>query len=579
MKQFFAKFLNRFYDHNIELEKRMGTMFITIGTIAALCGLFVCLAAQASLWGIFLVGAIFLMIPPIMVISIRSGHRDAGRIVIIGAVIAAIPVVWFTCGGLHSGCSIWFVFEFFFIAIALRGTPLRVALGIASTLDLLCYVVSIFFPQYVFAYTGELNVFVATGGSMAIVSATVVLTVAFQKNIYNHERSELLRTRSSLQQANNYQKAFLANMSHEVRTPINAIIGMNEMILRENNIDEARKYATDIQRASEELLALVNDMLDFSRIESGNMEIVDGEYSVEELVSHCFNIANGRARDKGLDFYIRNNPKIPCTLLGDEPRIRQIISNLLSNSIVYTQRGYVSMTLDMERPENGVPILRVAIKDTGIGISPEKLDKIFDVGQAMDSFQNPNKKGSGLGLVISRNLVELMGGTIEIFSKEQEGTEIVINLPQQIVDDTPMGLFHVDTTDMPHTYEEHFHAPQASILVVDDIDLNLKVITGLLKRTQIKVDTALSGMAALEKCRVNKYDVIFMDHMMPEMDGIETFHRIRDEIPLNGDTPVVMLTANAIVGVKKDYLQEGFSDYISKPVKPDLLERVLRKYV
>ena len=579
LKQLWEKIKKRFYNHEADLESRLGTMFISIGVIAALCGLFVCMGAQVSRGGIITVGAIFVLTPLIMTVAYKLGRQDIGRVIMIVGVAIGIPIVWLTSGGVNSGCNVWFVFEFFFIALALKGIPLIVALVCATGLDSLCYWLSAAHPEYVFIIQDPERVYVSTCGSVIIVSIALILTVQFQKHIYNNEREVLLKTQSNLEHANHYQKAFLSNMSHEIRTPLNAIMGMNEMILRENNIDEVKKYAREIREASQSLLAIVNDMLDFTRLESGNMEIHTEDYAPTDLLNTCYVAYKGRVKERNLDLFIKNNPKIPAKLHGDPSRIQQVISHLLGNSLQFTEKGYITLTFDMERQPQEEILLVIRVDDSGKGIPEAEKEEIYDIFRRETDAAGKAMQGTGLGIAITKNLVELMGGTLEFESKVGEGTTFIAKVPQRIVDATPMGLFHKEDPNASHVYEEGFHAPDARVLVVDDIDLNLKVIKGLLKKTQVQVDTALSGREAVDKCRVNHYQVIFMDHMMPEMDGIEAFHIIRNEIELNRDTPVVMLTANAIVGARNDYLAEGFSDYISKPVKADLLEKVLRKYI
>lgn len=383
--------------------------------------------------------------------------------------------------------------------------------------------------------------------------------------------------------ANQAKATFLANMSHEIRTPINAILGMDDMILRESTEAPVLEYAKDIQSASRSLLALINDILDFSKIESGKLEILPVEYDTSSLLNDCYNMTAGRAKAKNLDFRIENNPLVPRHLLGDEIRIRQIIINLLNNAVKYTPDGSVILTLNGTKIDDTQYLLQITVSDTGIGIAPESRDKLFDAFQRMDELKNRNIEGTGLGLAITKQLVDLMNGTISIESEYGSGSVFRVELPQTVIGKEKLGNFSTKYTK-PVTdikvYQESFHAPEGHILVVDDIPINLKVITALLKNTQLQIDTAESGQQCLNMIKENTYHIIFLDHMMPEMDGIETLRQMQ-LIPdnKNKNTPVIMLTANAIVGAKEEYLTTGFKDYLSKPVQADKLEEMILKYL
>ena len=393
---------------------------------------------------------------------------------------------------------------------------------------------------------------------------------------------QMQQLKDEADKANQAKSAFLSNMSHEIRTPINAVMGMNEMILRESNAPKIQEYAQNIQFASNTLLSIVNDILDLSKIESGKMELSDGEYKVEQLVYDCYVMVSSRANDKGLELIVKNNEKMPCALYGDEFRIRQIITNLLTNAIKYTKNGSVMLSFDGQVIEERLQ-LEVSVKDTGIGIRKENIDKLFDAFQRVDLKKNKEIEGTGLGLAITKQLVDIMGGTIEVQSTYGEGSCFTVRLPQKIMDFQPVGNFYnvgKDGQKKKENYQKQFEAPDASILAVDDVDMNLVVIKCLLKETKVQIDTAKSGQECLRKTKEKKYDIIFMDHMMPEMDGVETLQQMRNrEDCLNPDTPVIALTANAITGVRDMYLQAGFVDYLSKPVEGSALESMIIEYL
>ena len=375
---------------------------------------------------------------------------------------------------------------------------------------------------------------------------------------------------------------FLANMSHEIRTPINTIIGMNEMILRENRDESVHEYAHNVDNASKMLLGLVNDVLDFSKIESGKMEIVNGEYHLSKLLADVVNGTRVKAEAKNIVFREDIDPTLPSVLFGDEIRIRQILNNLLSNAVKYTQNGSVSLFIRGIR-DNGKLIMHMSVEDTGMGIKPEDMEGLFDSFRRLEEDKNRFIEGTGLGLNITKQLVTMMGGYVTVTSEYGKGSCFTVNIPQQIVNDMPLGkLEDAYRRDIIDKKEEKFvlYAPTAEILVVDDNKMNLSVVSSLLKRTAVRLTLAGSGTECLELCRKYKYDLILMDHMMPEQDGIETLHMLRkDRNSRNRTTDVIVLTANAIAGMAKMYIDEGFTDYLSKPIVAHELEKMIAAYL
>ena len=383
-------------------------------------------------------------------------------------------------------------------------------------------------------------------------------------------------------QANAAKSAFLANMSHEIRTPINAVIGMNEMILRESKEVDTIKYAQNAAAASESLLSLINDILDFSKIESGKMELVEETYKLDELIKNLVTMIQTRAENKGLTFNVNVDENIPNELFGDSVRIRQVAVNFLTNAVKYTQVGNVWLNVEYKVQDNDTINLTFAVKDTGIGIHEEDKNKLFKDFERFDSKKNKNIEGTGLGLAITNKLVQMMKGKIDVESVYGEGSTFTVTLPQKVMGTGKVGSFaeKLSSTKKQEAYKVSFIAPEAEVLVVDDNEMNLLVATSLLKATQIQVDTAISGMEALKKLEVKKYDVIFLDQMMPSLDGIETL-KLAKEMPNNKsiDSPVIALTANAISGAKEMFLREGFNDYLSKPINAVELEKMLMEYL
>lgn len=398
----------------------------------------------------------------------------------------------------------------------------------------------------------------------------------------NHRLLDALRKEKRSQQeaeaANMAKSSFLANMSHEIRTPINAILGMNEMILREEKDPAIRGYAGNIQASGNSLLSIVSDVLDISKIESGKLEIIPVDYEVNSLISDCCNMAAGRAKAKELELLVECADNVPMKLCGDETHIRQIIMNLLTNAVKYTEKGTVKLIVSGSFNDGGF-VLKVDVSDTGIGIAEENLPQLFTQFQRFDLQRNRNIEGTGLGLSIVKRLCDLMSGTITARSVLGSGSTFTVELPQKVVDSTPCGGVNLNySAGAEHEYHHSFEAPEAKILAVDDLPVNLLVIANLLKETRIKIDTAGSGRECMDKCSQQKYDLILMDHMMPEMDGVQTFEKLHgDKSSPNFETPVIMLTANALAGMREQYMDVGFADYVSKPVRGAKLEEAIRR--
>ncbi|MBE6845371.1 MAG: response regulator [Ruminococcus sp.] len=398
------------------------------------------------------------------------------------------------------------------------------------------------------------------------------------------ENDALRQEKMIAENANKAKSDFLANMSHEIRTPINAIIGMNEMVLRESEKQTVLEYASNIQAASNTLLSTVNDILDFSKIESGKMEIIVSEYNLGKVLNDVITMIEVKAKQKNLTFSVHVDENIPEKLIGDEIRIKQVLINLLNNAVKYTPNGFIELEIKGSTDANSDTVnLEMAVKDSGIGIQKENLAAMFEGFQRFDIIKNRHIEGSGLGLAITHKIITMMQGRIDVDSVYGEGSVFTIYVSQKIAGNERIGNFeskYRKTYASKSKYSASFTAPEAEILVVDDNSMNITVITNLLKNTLVKLTTCMSGYEALEIMETKKFDIVLLDHMMPEMDGIQTLHCVM-QIPdhLNADTPFIALTANAIAGVKNMYLSEGFTDYISKPVDAVALEEMLAKYI
>lgn len=391
--------------------------------------------------------------------------------------------------------------------------------------------------------------------------------------------SELEKAKTEAEEANRAKSQFLARVSHEIRTPINSVLGMNEMIIRESNEGNIRQYAEDVKDSSVLLLSLINEILDSSKIESGKMELVPVNYEMSSLLNDVYNMINIKASEKGLELVFDIDANAPEGCFGDDKRIRQILINLLTNAVKYTEKGRVTFSLNCRR-EGENAVFRYSVRDTGIGIRKEDIGKIYDEFQRIDMTRNKNVEGTGLGMSIVQRLLRLMDSEIVIESEYEKGSEFSFELVQRIVNDKPIGNFRERVEDASEKKESKlcFTAPDAVILVVDDYRMNLKVFKSLMKQTKAQILEAESGQACLDILRSNHVDVVFLDHMMPGMDGIETLHKIREE-KLCDNVPIIMLTANAIAGDREKYIEEGFNDFLSKPIIVDKLNAMVMKYL
>ena len=397
-----------------------------------------------------------------------------------------------------------------------------------------------------------------------------------------YEAQVLMLEKQSADEANKAKSRFLADMSHEIRTPINVILGMNEMVLRLAKDPSIIDFSKNIRVSGNNLLEIINGILDFSKIEDGKMEIVPVKYSLGKAILYLENSIRDRAEGKGLEFIVDVDPTLPRTLFGDDARVNQIIMNLLTNAVKYTHEGSVKLTINSRKTEEDRILLYVEVSDTGIGIRECDMDKLFESFERLDQVKNRNIEGTGLGMSITTSLLKLMGSELKVESKYGEGSVFSFELWQKIEDSSPLGDYSTAITDDDDDFatDNYLYAPDARILVVDDTRMNLMVVTSLLKRTDISIDTALSGKDAVILAEKNRYDVIFLDQRMPVMDGKQTLDAIRAfESRINHDTPVICFTADAIRGAKERILKEGFTDYLSKPVKGVELEDMIRKYL
>lgn len=469
--------------------------------------------------------------------------------------------VAYVCAAIYFSLSVWLLFRY---GKQVEKKALR---GIATALVSLVTVVIM---------QGLIEQLLITGIAVTLINVALYYTVEspdsvlIEKLNYERERADA---------ANKAKSSFLARMSHEIRTPINAISGMDEMILRETEDENILAYAEDIRTTVGSLLSLINEILDFSTVEVGKMEIVPVQYEISVLLNDLINKAREKTETKDLAFLTEVNPDIPKLLYGDSIRIKQCITTLINNAVKYTEVGRITLKMGFEKAGREEVILTVSVSDTGTGIKETDLSLFTTPLSELDAESFSVIEDTGLDMHVARRLLALMESELNVRSEYGRGSEFSFRIRQRVVSWEPIGEeWNLSRKWTLGQYTELFHAPEARILAVDDTEMNLAVILKLLKRTLVQIDTADSGQEALMKAAAHHYDICLVDHMMPEMDGIETLKELK-ELSGTRNSVFIALTANAVSGAREYYLKEGFDDYLAKPVTGDQLERLLLKYL
>ncbi|WP_322173300.1 DegV family protein [Acutalibacter caecimuris] len=558
-------------DHRISLRDRM----FRLVTATCMVALLLIMPMGRSIWNILILIVSLVAMGMIVKASVQKERIQTGATAITILLLLLFPISFFSAGGFYSGVPEWFIFCFIYVCLALQGRRMALFFTLCMAETLLCYTVAYYYPEFA-AQSTQQSSFFDSAFSVIMVGFLTSVLLMFLNRMYEEENELSQQQKKEIEELNRAENHFFSSMSHEIRTPINTIIGLNEIILRGDIPEDVAENARNIQGASKLLLTLINDTLDLSKIKSGKMEIVNVSYETGALFSEIVNMIWIKAKEKGLEFKLHVDPSIPSMLCGDEVRIKQILINLLNNAVKYTSKGSVTLSIRCERQALNRVRVWYSVEDTGQGVKKENIPYIFNAFRRVDEEKNRFIEGTGLGLSIVQQLVGLMGGEISVNSVYTKGSTFIVRLDQDIVDEKELGTFTLASRSKSHEgepYRQSFEAPDAHILVVDDNDMNLMVVSKLLSSTKIQIDTAKSGAECLRLTQNHHYDCILMDHMMPEMDGIECLHALRAQpVGLCQEVPVVALTANAGSDNQLLYRKEGFSGYLAKPVSGTLLE-------
>ncbi len=579
------KLFDKVFDRELEVNERIFRMMILLGSIAAMVGM-VESVLLVDVHGIILPLVIMLVVMAIALVGTfryRMLHFSSIALGLL-IVIVVFPEMFFFSGGLGGGASVWFSLGLFYIFLMFSGKELVFFLILSVGVDTLCYWYGYQYPDVIVPLESRWLEFSDSLFSVLAVGLVGGMLFRFQMKMYEQERNIVKKQNEELERISNSKNSFFANMSHEIRTPINSIIGWNEMILRQDPGDEIREYALNVQNASDMLLNLVNDILDLSQMEMKKMEIVPVEYHTKQLLEDLVNMIQIRIKEKNLTLLVDVDENLPGVLLGDVKRLKQILLNLLTNAVKYTEKGSVTLSLSMEEGAGaGMARLKFCVSDTGIGIRKEDLGLLYNVFERIDTQKNFRVEGSGLGLAITKQLLDLMGGEIMVDSIYTKGSIFTIILEQKIVNPKPIGEvdFLVSSPRRQGSYYKHsFEAPEARVLVVDDNIMNAKIVASLLKLTKVQIDVVGSGAECLKKTKEKYYHVILMDYMMAGMNGAETLKALRkQENSLCRESAVIVLTAHCASEAQRIAEENHFDSFLEKPIVGKRLEEEVLRFL
>ena len=570
-------------DDDRSLQERAIVIMAVIALSAMFIMVFVGIALGESFFDIATLAAGFVVLTVMAYFAIKH-HKTQIIAPIAGVIIIffVLPVTFVTGGGLLGGSPLWFVFCVLFVCMLVTGVLKYILLFLSFIVAGFCYYFTYKYPDLMVVHDTK-SAYVDSFISLVLVCFMLTFMITFEIWLLNRQRKISDEKAKEVEALNRAQNSFFSNMSHEIRTPVNTIIGLNEVILRENVSEEINENALNIQSAGRMLLHLINDILDMSKFESGQMELNEASYHTGDMLSEIVDMFWIKAKEKNLLFFIDVSQNLPSQLRGDEVRIKQILINLINNAIKYTQKGEVRLSVQCEKDKNGLLYVIYSVSDTGMGIKNESIPHLFDAFRRVDEDVNKYIEGTGLGLSIVKQLTDLMGGKISVNSVYTKGSTFVVELPQEIVDEEPLGDFDPERkhrSGQEYAVNVPFEAPKAKVLVVDDTTANLMVVEKLLKNTKVLVDTASSGQKALEMTMKKAYHLILMDHKMSGMDGIECMHAIKEQAGgLSQKSMIVALTANVGSDVEAMYENEGFDGYLTKPVTGEALENTVLRFL
>ena len=575
------KLKEKLYDEKINIRKRLYIVSVFITLVAIFITILEVVFTDTTPLNTILlvVGSIFTTV--LAWLSVKYNKIMLASIIesiLMGFVY--VPMTFFGGGGVYGDAPVWFLFSVLFMSMILSGKTKIFFLIAEAVVAIVCYYIGFTRPDLVVQNTDMMAHFYSLI-AVLLTGTAVSIMVGLEIKLYIRESIRSEKHKAEAEALNASQSQFFSSMSHEIRTPINTIIGLNEMILRENISDEVAEDAANIRSASKMLLSLINDILDMSKFESGSMELNIAPYNPGDMLSDLVGMLWLRAKDKKLEFHVNVSPDLPAGLIGDEMRIKQILVNVVNNAIKYTKEGSVTLSVQCGNRIGDKQNIIYTVTDTGRGIKKEDIPYLFTAFKRVDESHNRHIEGTGLGLSIVKSFVDLMGGSVKVNSVYMEGSTFIIEIPQEVAGEKLIGdvdLERKHSLNRLMGYKQKFEAPDAKVLVVDDNASNLLVVSKLLRDTKVKIDTVPSGEEALKKTINSKYDVIFMDHLMPGMDGIECFKRIRNQIGgVCKESKVVILTANADEESRIRYEKEGFDGYLAKPVTGAELEAELMK--
>ena len=570
---------SKLYNNDIDIRQRLFVLNVLITEIILGVDLIEVIFTDEVLIDKILLALAMVGIFIICLIAVKARAIKFGGAFICTVVgLFFVPITFINGGGINGDAPLWFIYVILMISILLNGKTRVVFYVLEMIVATGCYYISVRYPELIFENTRIMGI-VFSYVSLIMISVAVAIMVVLEINLFTKEKKRTEEQKKEIEMLNAAQNQFFSSMSHEIRTPINTIIGLNEMILRENVSEEVVEDAVNIRSAGKLLLNLINDILDMSKFRAGKMHLLIMPYQTGNMLSDLVGMLWIRAKEKNLEFRINVSPDVPAELVGDEVRIKQILINILNNAIKYTKEGSISLTVQSEKIDEDTYNIIYTVADTGIGIKKEDMPYLFSAFKRVDEDTTNHIEGTGLGLSIVKQFLDLMGGKITVNSVYTKGSTFIVEIPQKRVNENLIGEFDFEKKhgySKRSEYKKKFEAPEARILVVDDNEANLMVVNKLLRDTKVIIDTVTSGKAALKKTQNIEYNVIFMDHLMPEMDGIECKKQIRNQVGGSSrESKIVVLTANADEENRELYVREAFDGYLAKPVSGEELEKEL----